>query len=102
MVHMVVYPIPGAFRQRLAIMTVREHICGFHELQGPCIDAAWRVDPDTGHRLCSGCGRITLASGGLSNCDICYTEFIDKTKLRNPAYEVNCPRCIEKYGIEDE
>lgn len=100
MVQMVIYASDTAFNGGLAILTIREHICGFFEQKVVCVDTGWRVDPDTGHRVCSGCSRITLYSG-LRRCDICDKEYIDKTKYQDPVFETNCPRCVERYGIDE-
>jgi hypothetical protein len=82
-------------------MGVREHICGFHELNVTCVDSVSYVDHETGHTVCSGCERITLASG-LRVCDICESEYIDKTKYQDPRKaDTNCPRCVEEYGLEE-
>lgn len=97
---MVIYPIENAFMGRLSIMTVREHLCGFNELKTTCADASNRVDPETGHVVCSGCERITVASG-LRVCDICDNEYIDKTKVHSTKQDTNCPRCIVLYGIDE-
>jgi hypothetical protein len=100
MVHKVIYPTPGAFNQRLAIMTCREHLCGFHEVLVTCKDSETYEDPETGHVVCSGCERITVASG-LRNCDICGTEYIDKTRVHSLDQDTNCPRCIIQFGIDE-
>ena len=97
---MVIYPVKSAFRNRLAILTVREHLCGFYQLSVTCVDAGTKVDCDTGHTVCCGCERITVYSG-LRECDICGQEYIDKTKFQNPRYETNCPCCVKEYGLDD-
>ena len=97
----VIYPTVGAFRQQLAVNTVREHTCGFY---GPakttCQGAPWRIDLVSGHRVCSGCGKITVKSG-LRTCDICDTQYIDLNNYQDPKYETNCPCCIERYGLDE-
>lgn len=100
MVHMVVYASENAFLGRLAIMTIREHICGYFEQKVVCVDADLTLDRESGHRVCSGCSRITLHSG-LRVCDICEKEYIDPNKYQDPDFETNCPRCVERYGIEE-
>lgn len=100
MVHNVIYPTPGAFMRRLSIMTVREHLCGFRELQVRCAESGTYVDPDSDHVVCSGCERITVSSG-LRICDICDSEYIDKTRVHSPNQDTNCPKCIEAYGIDE-
>lgn len=98
MSQMLIYPSKDAFRGRLAIQTIREHLCGFYELRVTCVDASERVDRETGHTLCLGCDRITVISG-LRECDICIKEYIDKTKYQNPSYETNCPDCVVTHGL---
>jgi hypothetical protein len=101
MVQMVIYPPDGSFMGRLAIQTIREHLCGYYEQKVTCTGAQTRLDPQTGHRVCSGCRKI-LVSSGLRSCDICGRDYIDPTKYQNPRYETNCPCCVVKYGLEDE
>jgi hypothetical protein len=85
---------------RLAILTIRAHLCGFFEQKSECVNAGNRVDPDSGHLLCCGCSRITVSSG-LMVCDICDIEYINKAKRQDKHYETNCPKCVEEYGLED-
>lgn len=94
----VVYARPDAFYGRLAILTVREHLCGYYQDLTSCVAAGDRVDPDTGHTVCCGCDKITVASG-LRICDICDKEYIDKSKYQNPIYDTNCPRCVKEYDL---
>jgi hypothetical protein len=97
----VVYPTKDAFKRRLAVMTIREHLCGFYEISTRCAEAGDRLDPDTGHRVCCSCGKVTSKSG-LRICDTCDREFINLDKFLNPEYETNCPECIERYGLDEE
>lgn len=98
MVQTTIYPING---DKLAILTIRDHLCGFFELKTSCVDAGSRVDPVTGHMVCCGCGRITVASG-LMQCDICNRDYINKSKRQDKRYETNCPSCIIKFGLDDD
>lgn len=95
---MVVYATDNAFNGGLAIQTIRDICCGFFELKTVCKEAGWTLDSRTGHRVCSGCSRITVESG-LRRCDICEKEFIDPSQYHDVNYEVNCPRCVEEYGL---
>lgn len=97
----VIYASDSSFNGGLAIMTIREHLCGFYETKVECVDAYDRVDSPSGHMVCSGCQRITVASG-LRRCDTCDKEFINKSKFQDNNYETNCPRCIVEYGLEDD
>lgn len=100
MVQTVIYPHKDNFNGKFAINTIRAHLCGFYEELTKCLDSGAHTDPQTGHRVCSGCDRITVDSG-LRTCDICYVEYIDKIKLHSLDSDTNCPRCIEKYGIDE-
>lgn len=97
----VVYPSKDAFKGRLAILTIREHLCGFYEISTRCADSEDRLDPATGHRVCLGCGKVTSKSG-LRNCDICERDYINLDKHQDPNYETNCPECIERFGLDEE
>jgi hypothetical protein len=55
-------------------------------------------DSATGHTLGFWCKRPTVDSG-LRECDICYRQYINKTKHQNPRYETICPDCERDYGI---
>jgi hypothetical protein len=101
MVQKVFYPHPNHIRFGLAIMTIREHLCGYYQLWTRCVDADTDVDPDSGHEVCSGCGRVTVTSG-LRKCDICDREYIDLTKHQDNAYETNCPACVKEYDLDDD
>lgn len=96
----VVYPIKGAFKGRLAVLTIREHLCGFYEIPTRCSDAGEVLDSTTGHKVCLGCGKVTSKSG-LRVCDTCDKEFINLSKYLDPEYETNCPECIERYGLDE-
>ncbi len=96
--HNVIYASDSAFHGRLAILTVREHLCGFYEERVTCVESGTKLDGDTGHTVCCGCNRITTLSG-LRECDICGREYIDKTKFQNPNYETNCPRCVISHDL---
>lgn len=98
MVQTVIYAKEGSFHGRLAILTIRAHLCGFYSLGVDCADMGSQIDPQTGHRVCSECQRITVASG-LRICDICDKEYIDKSQYQNPRYDTNCPRCVITYGL---
>lgn len=91
----VIYPFKG---RRLAILTLREHLCGFFEDKVDCLEAGIRVDPDTGHHVCLSCDRVTFKSG-LRECDICEREYINLNKYENPRYDTNCPDCVVNYGV---
>jgi hypothetical protein len=101
MVQRVLYPHPNHIRYGLAIMTIREHLCGFYSLETRCVDAGVRVDPSTGHRVCCGCDRITVSSG-LRKCDMCNREYINLDKYQDNRYETYDPECIERYGLDEE
>jgi len=92
---MVTYPLNG---NRLAILTIKEQLCGFFEQKFTCVDVGSRVDPESGHMVCCGCNRITVASG-LMECDICSREYINKAKSQDKRYETNCPDCEKRYGV---
>jgi len=96
-----IYAQPGAFMGRLAIMTCREHLCGYYEMFVDCKAADTRLDPVTGHRVCCSCGKPT-ADSGLRVCDTCDKEYINLDKYQDPRYETNCNKCIEKYGLDDD
>lgn len=95
---MALYPLKG---NRLAILTIREHLCGFFEQKSDCVDSGSRVDPESGHMVCCGCNRITVASG-LMRCDICDKEYINKEKRQDKQYETICPACIKEFGFEND
>ncbi len=92
---MVVYPAKG---KKLAILTLREHLCGFFESSYKCGMSGNRLDTATGHQVCFGCERILIDSG-LRICDICDTEYINKLRHQDADYETNCPRCVEAYEL---
>jgi hypothetical protein len=91
---MVIY---GTTRKKLAILTIREHLCGFFELKSVCVNAGTVVDPQTGHTLCLGCSRITFESG-LRECDQCDREYINKEQHQDNNFETICPDCVVRYG----
>lgn len=95
---MVVYPHEKNFKGRLAILTIREHLCGYYEQKVECIDSRTVVDASTGHTVCCGCKRITVKSG-FRNCDICEREYINKDQYEDPKYETICPECVKTYGV---
>lgn len=100
MVQTVIYPHEKNFQGRLAILTIREHLCGFYESLTRCREAGVEVDTRTGHHVCLGCERITVDSG-LRVCDICGKQYINKAEYQNPRYETNCPNCIKEYGLDN-
>lgn len=97
----VIYARKESFMGRLAILTCREHLCGYFEERHVCVESGVQVDPQTGHTVCLGCYRITVASG-LRECDICCKEYIDKGKYQDPRYETNCPVCVKEFGLEND
>lgn len=99
MVQTLFYPHSKNVKYGLAILTIREHLCGFYELLTKCVDAGTVVDSETGHTVCLGCSRITLSSG-LRDCSICEIQFIDKAKFQDPNYEVYCPECVITYDLD--
>jgi hypothetical protein len=98
--HKVIYPHESSFYGKLAILTIREHLCGYYQELVICVDAGTYVDTDTGHRVCSGCGKVPVAEG-LSYCDIGAHEFINLNRVYNNADEIVCPKHIKEYGLED-
>jgi len=98
MKHTIIYASDSAFAGRLAIQTVREHLCGFYSQSVDCVEAGTKVDHESGHRVCCGCNRPT-AESALRQCDICGKEYIDKTKYQDPNYETDCPRCVVEYDL---
>lgn len=99
--HSVIYARKDSFRGKLAILTIREHLCGFYEKSVTCADAGVQVDTTTDHRVCSGCRKVT-AESGLRSCDICELEFINLLRYYNSRYEVVCPSCVKEYGLDDD
>jgi hypothetical protein len=91
----IIYSNPGEY---LPINTAREHLCGYYNQKRGCVNAEILVDSKTGHQVCSGCDRV-LSRSGLRLCDICECQFIDLTQYYDPKYEVNCTRCVNKYGL---
>lgn len=91
----VIYPQKG---DKLAILTIREHTCGFFQMRTECVEAQRKVDPDTGHTVCLACERITVDSG-LRACDICDSEYINLNIYEDPDYETNCPKCKVIYDL---
>lgn len=98
MEQLVIYAQPGSFHNRLPILTLREHLCGFFENKTYCIEEGTAVDTSTGHTLCCGCDRLT-AESGLRKCDNCSIEYINKDVYQNPRYETYCPRCVVEYEL---
>lgn len=98
MVQTLFYPHPKNIKYGLAILTIREHLCGFYETLHKCVEAGTSVDTHTGHTVCLGCSRITYQSG-LRKCDTCDIEYINKTQFQDPNYEVNCPECVKEYDL---
>jgi hypothetical protein len=95
---LIIYASDSAFHGRLAIQTVREHLCGFYQQSVTCAESGTELDSDTGHTVCCGCGRITVESG-LRRCDICEREYINKDAYQDPNYETDCEECVIKYGL---
>lgn len=95
---MIIYAPHTAFHKRLAILTIREHLCGYYQLYTKCADSLTVVDSDTGHTVCLGCDRITVSSG-LRACDMCEREYIDKTKYQTNDYDTYCPECVIKHDL---
>lgn len=95
---MVIYPSKEAFNAKLAIMTVREHLCGYFEMKTDCVHASREVDSTTGHTVCLGCNRITVDSG-LRVCEACETEYINLNKFQDSGFETYCEKCEVTYGL---
>jgi hypothetical protein len=95
--NVVLYSEPGEY---LPINAARERLCGYYNLKRACVNAATRIEAESGHAVCTQCERVTARSG-IRLCDLCDRQFFDPARYLNPRYEIYCPRCVKLYGIDE-